>query len=92
MQPRGAQANKLIVTPKKHLFWFLKEGVQLNLTEPAVLDMYVQQVITRGRADDVKSLMKTIDLEQFKKALERIARFIPVEVRKFWEDFIGGHQ
>lgn len=92
MRSKTAQTNKLVVTPSKHLFWFLQEGVRLDLSDPSTLDMCVQQIITRGRTDDVKSILKMVDAELLKKVLKRIERFIPAEVRDFWEDFIGSHQ
>lgn len=77
------------VIPKRYLFWFLKKGKPLDLTEPSVLDMYVQQIITRGRAEDVKVLLEKVNLEEFKRSLRRIGGFLPKDVRKFWEDFIA---
>lgn len=81
--------KKRKVSPKSHLFWFLKEKTQLDLTEPSVRDMYVRQVITRGRAQDVRSLLKTVNLRELKESLQRLRRFIPREIRDFWEDYIG---
>lgn len=92
MSSKSTQINKLVITPPKHLFWFLKEGAELDLNETSTLDMYVQQVITRGRIKDVKFLLDMIDMTRFQKTLKRIERFIPSEVREFWEDFIGSHQ
>lgn len=80
------------IDPDKRLFWFLKEGIRLNLSEPSVLDMYVQQVISRGSAKDIRVLLKTLKLRQIKDALMRIKRFIPAEVRRFWEDFIADNK
>jgi len=79
------------ITPKKKLFWYLKEGVRLDLEEPSELDMYLQQVITRGGIEDVKDLLKKVDLRQFKTSFQRIQPFLPFEVEKFWEDFLGSH-
>lgn len=61
----------------------------MDLSEPSQLDMYVQQVITYGSAEDVKTLLRDVGLTQFKEAFIRLKHFIPFEVRKFWEDFIG---
>lgn len=76
------------IIPEKRLFWFLKEGITLDLDEPSILDMYVQQVLTRGRAEDVKLLLKRLDMNKLTGSLGRINRFLPTEVREFWEDFI----
>jgi hypothetical protein len=79
------------IIPNKDLFWFLKEDIALDCSESSVLDMYVQQVLSRGKTEDVKTLLKNIDFGDFKQAFMRIKSFLPVEVRMFWEDFIGGH-
>ena len=79
------------IIPDKRLFWFLKEGSTLDLAESSVLDMYVQQVISRGRTEDVKTLLKNVGSEQFKQVFVKIKRFLPDEVSMFWEDFIGNH-
>jgi len=84
--------EKLSIIPEKQLFWFLKEGIRLDLAEPSVLDMYVQQVITRGRTENIKRLLKKVDLKRLAEALGRLKRFLPDEVREFWEDFIGSNK
>ena len=38
----------------KRLFWFLKDNVKLDLNDPSQLDMYLHQVITYGRTEDIK--------------------------------------
>lgn len=76
---------------KKNLFWFLKEGTQINLEDPAVLDMYVQQVLSHGGENDVRDLLHHLDPKTFKQSFLRIALFLQPEVRFFWEDFHGRH-
>lgn len=73
----------------KFLFWFFKDKARLDLENPSVLDMYVQQVISRGKTADVKNLLKTIKPRKFKESFQRLNRFLPLEVRKFWEDYLG---
>ena len=80
------------ITLDKSLFWFLKEDIEIDLSEPSQLDMYIQQVISRGRTEDIRKLFKNINLTQFKLAFARLKRFLPFEVRKFWEDFLGDNQ
>ena len=75
----------------KRLFWFIKDDERLDLSDPVQLDMYVQQVITHGRSDDIKALFKNIDFMHFKLAFFRLKHFLPFEVRKFWEDFLGNN-
>lgn len=79
------------ISPNKKLFWFLKDDASLNLSDPSVLEMYTQQVLSRGRAEDVKLLLATVDVEQFKMVFSKIKRFLSWEVRSFWEDFIENH-
>ena len=80
------------MVPEKRLFWFLREGVRLDLADPATLDSYIQQVMTRGRAEDVVVLLRRIGVDRLRGILPRLGRFLPVEVRMFWEDFIASHQ
>lgn len=77
------------IVPDAKLFWFLKDGVKLELSDPAQLDMYIQQVITAGGSEDVRALFKNIGLARFKSAFPRLRHFLPSEVRGFWEDSLG---
>lgn len=77
--------------PDRRLFWFLREGVQLDLNEPSMADLYVQQVLSRGRADDVRQLLARLERPRFAESFQRVGRFLPVEVRAFWEDYLGDH-
>lgn len=77
----------------KNLFWFLKpmkdeEGFSLDLSRPSEFEMGLQQVLSRGRAEDVKKTLRQVPFDQFKKTFLNIKRFLDWEVRKFWEDFI----
>ncbi len=77
------------IVAEKRLFWFLKDKVKFDLSDPRELEMYIQQVITHGGVRDIKALFSRINLAQFKNAFRRVSRFLPFEVRKFWEDAIG---
>ena len=79
------------ISPNRRLFWFLKDDKRMDHSNPSDLDMYIQQVITHGRTEDIKALFKNIDFLQFKKEFVKLSRFLPWEVRKFWEDAIGDH-
>lgn len=46
------------VTPDKRLFWFLRPDIELDLSNPPIREMYIQQVITAGRTEDIKKLFK----------------------------------
>ena len=80
------------IHPESRLFWFLKDGVSLDLSDPSILEMYFQQVAVRGRAEDVRILLKRVHPKQLRNALEPLKRFLPLEVRMFWEDFVASHQ
>ena len=75
----------------KKLFWFAKDKIELDLTNPASLDMYVQQVVSQGRTEDIKTLLANVDLNQLKQVFSRIGRFLSWEVKAFWEDFFADH-
>ena len=75
----------------KSLFWFLKDNISMDLSDPSVLEMYIQQILSRGRFEDVKFLLKTVDFNRFKEIFLKIRKFLPWEVRKFWEDYIENH-
>lgn len=87
--PKKIPAEKIV--PDPNLFWNLKEGATFDPDVPSDLDMYIQQVLTRGGLRDVQTLLRTIDRARFQKAFERIRRFLPKEVRTFWEGTFGNH-
>jgi len=74
---------------EKRLFWFLKERTELDLSDKALLDMYIQQVLTRGKTSDIKKLFSMIAPSVFYDSFTSIKNFLPKEVRKFWEEDIG---
>lgn len=73
----------------KRLFWFLKEGTELDLTNETHIDMYIQQTLTRGRLSDVRRLLTRINPSDFIESLDRIKFFLPQEVKRFWEEALG---
>jgi len=77
--------------PKKYLFWFIPEGTKVDLDKDDQLDTYTQQVFTHGQAKDVKEFLKIVDGSRIKSSFGRINRFLPFEIKKFWEDFIGNN-
>jgi len=72
----------------QRLFWFLKEGAALDLSEPSDVDLYVQQVLTRGMSKDVTRLLQNLPAQSFRQSFLRVKRFLPGDVRNFWEDFL----
>lgn len=77
------------VHTEQRLFWFLKNGTELNLSNQAELDLYVQQIISRGSFSDVKKLVRLVPLTDLVCSFGRIKNFLPKEVRSFWEEGFG---
>ena len=80
------------ITPNKNLFWFIKNDAVLDLSNAASLEMYVQQVVSRGRTEDVKALLSNVDLLELKQIFLRIKRFLSLEVAAFWEHFLADNK
>ena len=74
---------------EKRLFWFLKEGTELDLSNKAHLDMYIQQTFLRGKTSDIKRLLKMVQPSDFIESFGRIKNFLPKKVRAFWEEWLG---
>lgn len=74
---------------RNNLFWFLKNNAKINPKIQSELDMYVQQTLTRGKTNDIKNLLMTIKPLQLRSSFYRLSQFLPLEVKKFWEDFFG---
>jgi len=50
--------EKMEIIADKELFWFLKDGVSIGLSNKAFRNMYIQQVLSRGKTSDIKQLFK----------------------------------
>jgi hypothetical protein len=74
---------------EKRLFWFLKEGTELDFSKRTHLDMYVQQALSKGKISDIKKLLKMVALSEFIESFGRVKSFLPKEVRRFWEEWLG---
>lgn len=74
---------------ERKLFWYLKNGTELDLENLSHLDMYVQQILTHGKAEDIQKMLSLLTPETFRESFGRIKRFLPKEVRRFWEDGLG---
>jgi hypothetical protein len=77
------------IPAKKRLFWYLKEGQEYDLSNPSHVDMYVQQVLSRGRAEDVREMLRVLPPETFLGSFGRVKKYLPKEVRELWEDGLG---
>lgn len=73
----------------RRLFWFLKPKAELNMSNQADMELYVQQVMTKGRIEDVRALLKSLGDQKTGQIFLRLKRFLPFDVRLFWEDFFG---
>lgn len=73
------------VLADRRLFWFLKDKTELDLNNPTHLNIFVQQVLTYGKFEDVKKLLSLIDENTFKKSFNNVRNFLPREIRRFWE-------
>ena len=74
------------------LFWFAPGHTQWDVSNPAMLRTVIQQVLTHGRTQDVKDLLKEVPYRQFYDMFEKIKRFLPKNVRIFWEAYFGHYQ
>jgi hypothetical protein len=77
------------IAARKRLFWYLKDGQEFELDSPGHVDMYVQQVLSRGMAEDIREMLRVLSTESFLASFGRIKKYLPKEVRKFWEDGLG---
>ncbi|MFA4888674.1 MAG: hypothetical protein WC628_03760 [Candidatus Omnitrophota bacterium] len=76
---------------RQRLFWFLRPDAALDFSNPAMLETYVQQIITRGQTQDIRRLLKEIPSGRLKELISKIKRFLPAEVCGFWENFFGNN-
>jgi hypothetical protein len=74
---------------EKRLFWFLKEGAELDLSKKAHLDLYIKQTLSKGKTSDIKRLFGIVNLADFVESFSRIKNFLPQEVKAFWEEWLG---
>lgn len=77
------------VIAEKRLFWFLKEGTEIDLSNNTNLDMYVQQSLSTGKTSDVKKLLTIISLSDFIDSFTRVKDFLPDAVKRFWEEWLA---
>jgi hypothetical protein len=63
------------IVAQKKLFWFLKEGTRFDLSNKGHRDMYIQQVLSRGRTADVQELFRIVEASDFQESFSRIRNF-----------------
>lgn len=74
---------------EKRLFWFLKDGAELDVSNKPHLDMFIQQTLSRGKTSDIKKLFKIVPPSDFIESFGRVKNFLSKEVRRFWEECLG---
>ena len=77
------------IAAKKRLFWYLKDGQKFDLDHPGHVDIYVQQVLSQGRVEDIREMLKVLWPDSFLASFGRVKKYLSKEVRRFWEDGLG---
>lgn len=67
------------ISPPRHIVWSTDT---VDLSNPFQRKWYIQQVLTRGRAEDVKNL----DLDEVTQLLDELN--LPEEVHALWKTFL----
>jgi len=70
------------VHPPRHIVWSTN---QVDLSDPFQRRWYLRQVLTHGRAEDIRSL----DLEEIRRELDELD--LPPEVYSLWKSFLISH-
>ncbi len=68
-----------VVHPPRHVVWSTD---QLNLSDPYQRRWYLRQVLTHGRAEDIR----TLDLDEVRGELESLD--LPLDVYSLWKAFL----
>jgi hypothetical protein len=68
--------------PPRHIVWSTN---QVDLSDPFQRRWYLRQVLTHGRAEDIRSL----DLEEIRRELDELD--LPPEVYSLWKSFLISH-
>ena len=68
-----------IIKPPRHIVWSTD---QVDLSDPFQRRWYLRQVLTYGRAEDIRSL----DLEEIRRELDELN--LPPEVYSLWKSYL----
>ncbi len=68
----------MIIKPAKHLAWSTE---QVDLDDPFQRKWYIRQVLTHGRAEDIRSL----DPDEVERLLDELD--LPQDIYSLWSDF-----
>jgi hypothetical protein len=66
--------------PPRHVVWSTDT---VDLSDPFQRKWYIRQVLTHGRAEDIKPL----DLDEVANLLEELR--LPPDLNRLWETFLG---
>lgn len=72
------------IKPKRYIVWFHDRDI--DLSNPGEALRYYEQVLTYGRAEDIREL----DLSLIREYLPRMN--LPRPVRRLWEDYFNAHR
>jgi hypothetical protein len=70
----------MIISPPRHIVWSTNK---VDLSDPFQKNWYLQQVLTYGRAEDVRQL----DFDEVAKNLEILN--LPKDVYHLWKTYLG---
>jgi len=68
-----------VINPPRHIVWSTD---QLDLSDPFQRRWYLRQVLTHGRAEDIR----TLDLEELRRELESLD--LPPEIYSLWKAYL----
>jgi hypothetical protein len=68
-----------VVRLPNHIVWSTD---QIDLSDPFQKRWYIQQVLTHGKAED----LRTLDLEEVRRVFDQIT--LPMDVRNLWQNFL----
>lgn len=68
--------------PPAYIVWSTD---QIDLSDPFQRRWYIQQVLTHGRAEDIR----TLNLDEIAAVLDEI--ILPEDVRSLWQRFLETH-
>jgi hypothetical protein len=72
-----------ILHPPAYIVWSID---QVDLSDPFQRRWYIQQVLTNGRAEDIRAL----NLAEIASVLDEI--ILPDDVRSLWQHFLETHR
>jgi hypothetical protein len=72
-----------VIRPPSYIVWSTD---QINLSDPFQRRWYIQQVLTHGRAEDVRAL----DMDEVARVFDEIT--LPPDVHDLWQHYLEIHR